>query len=66
MREMVPGKADVRLDQRPWSASGPPASSERNRLTAAPVPARLPRDEAELIRPAADGTLRVLHAGPAG
>jgi dihydroflavonol-4-reductase len=29
---------------------------------ASPVPARLPRDEAELIRPAVDGTLRVLRA----
>jgi nucleoside-diphosphate-sugar epimerase len=29
---------------------------------ASPVPARLPRHEAELIRPAVDGTLRVLHA----
>jgi nucleoside-diphosphate-sugar epimerase len=29
---------------------------------ASPVPARLPRNEAELIRPAVDGTLRVLRA----
>ena len=29
---------------------------------ASPVPARLPKDEAELIRPAVDGTLRVLRA----
>jgi len=29
---------------------------------ASPVPARLPQDEAELIRPAVDGTLRVLRA----
>ena len=29
---------------------------------ASPVPPRLPRNEAELIRPAVDGTLRVLRA----
>ena len=29
---------------------------------ASPVPARLPRDEDELVRPAVDGTLRVLRA----
>src|SRR5215470_13945182 len=29
---------------------------------ASPVPAKLPRDEAELIRPAVDGTVRVLRA----
>jgi len=32
---------------------------------ASPVPAKLPRDEAELIRPAVDGTLRVLRAAAA-